>query len=243
MAWPIAVILIAILRNLQVDTYLTGIKAGDRGTILDTVMQSLLGVIPLKVVNSMGELINFITYGETALLFEGIPKALLCDTRIGKDRAITELEAETSIRGPRDGFVENLRINTSLLRRRLHSPNFWIEGLEIGKLTRTRVAIAYIKGLADEKVVGEVRSRLQGIQLDGILESGYLEDYLQDVPWTPFPQVLRTERPDRVAGAILEGRVAILTDGTPFRYLPGDWGSLSLSRHLLLWGAGPVPFF
>ena len=120
------------------------------------------------------------------------------------------------IRGPREGFVESIHINTALLRRRIHSPQLWIQEVEVGRITRTRVGIAYIKGLADEKIVGEVRSRLKDIDIDGVLESGYLEEYLHDHPLTIFPLVFHSERPDRVAGALLEGRVAILTDGTPY---------------------------
>jgi len=208
--------LVALLRNVQVDILLTGIKPMEQGHPLETVKRRLIGVIPLKTVESMEAIIDAITQGEAALLFEGTSKALLSDTRSVSMRSPTEPEAESSIRGPRDGFVENLRTNTALLRRRIHSPNLWIEGMDVGRLTKTKVCLAYIKGLADEKIIGEVRSRLKGIQLDGVLESGYLEEYLQDVPWTPFPLVLRTERPDRVAGALLEGRVAVLTDGTPF---------------------------
>jgi spore germination protein KA len=205
-----------LMQNIQVDFLLTAINPADQGSALDTVARRLVGVIPLKTADTLEALINDFTRGDTALLLEGEPRALLCDTRSRLTRLPVEPDAETGIRGPRDGFVENIRANTALLRRRLHTANFWIEGLEVGGLTRTRVAIAYIKGLADEKIIGEVRSRLQGIQIDGVLESGYLEDYLHDVPWTPYPLVLRTERPDRTAGALLEGRVAILTDGTPF---------------------------
>ncbi|NMA91713.1 MAG: spore germination protein, partial [Firmicutes bacterium] len=97
-----------------------------------------------------------------------------------------------------------------------HTPNLWMEGLIVGDLTRTEVGLVYIKGLAPEKIVGEVRSRIRGIKIDGILGSSYIEDFLQDQPLTIFPQVFSTERPDRVAGALLEGRVAVLTDGTPF---------------------------
>ncbi len=208
--------MIALLRNIQVDFLLTGIKPSDQNNPLHTITRRLIGVVPLKTVDSLEALIDGVTRGEAALLFEGVAQALLCDTRTAAMRPPVEPEAESSIRGPRDGFVENLRTNTYLLRRRIHSPNFWIEGLDVGRLTKTKVCLAYIKGLADEKIIGEVRSRLKGIQLDGVLESGYLEDYLQDVPWTPFPLVMRTERPDRVAGALLEGRIAIITDGTPF---------------------------
>lgn len=206
----------ALLRNVQADLLLTGVEPAGRGAIYETVRRRLITVAEINEETGLEGLLVAVTRGDTVLFFDGTARALVCSTRGFVGRSPMEPDAETSIRGPRDGFVENIRTNTSLLRRRLHTPNLWIENIEVGTLTRTPLALAYIKGLADENVVGEVRSRLQGIQLDGVLESGYLEDFLQDNPWTPFPLVLRTERPDRTAGALLEGRVAVLTDGTPF---------------------------
>ena len=94
----------------------------------------------------------------------------------------------------------------------------------IGNLTKTEVAFAYIKGLAGEEVLGELRSRLGRIDTDSILESGYIEEFIRDSSFSPFPTIFRTERPDRVAAALLEGRVAIFTNGTPFvLVLPADF--------------------
>ena len=94
----------------------------------------------------------------------------------------------------------------------------------VGRLTRTRVGIAFIKGLADEKVIGEVRSRIQAIDIDGVLESNYIQEFLSDQPYTLFPLAFNTERPDRAAAALLEGRVVVLVDGTPFVLIvPNDF--------------------
>lgn len=205
-----------LLRVVKIDLAGSGLKGTGRGALLDTVKDKLITNVELKEASDLETLIVHISRGETALLFDGEARVLLCDTRGWATRAVGEPEAEVVIRGPRDGFVESIQINTAMLRRRIHSPQLWIQQVEIGRLTRTRVGIAFIKGLADEKVVGEVRSRLAGIDIDGILESGYLEEYLHDQPYTIFPQVFNTERPDRVSAALLEGRVAILTDNTPY---------------------------
>ncbi|HZK17879.1 MAG TPA: spore germination protein, partial [Clostridia bacterium] len=114
------------------------------------------------------------------------------------------------------GFVEQIRTNTSLIRRRLKTPRLRIEEFTIGALTKTSVEIMYIKGIANEKVVEEVRRRLNRIQTDSILESGYIEEFIEDAPFSPFSTIMRTERPDNVTGQLLEGRVAIITDNTPF---------------------------
>ena len=109
-----------------------------------------------------------------------------------------------------------MRTNTALIRRRIKDPNLWLETKQIGKKTQTDVAIMYLKGVANEKTVTEVQSRLNRIKIDAILESGYIEELVQDEAYTPFPTVFNTERPDTVASAILEGRIAIIVDGTPF---------------------------
>ena len=205
-----------LLRVVKIDLFKSGLKESGPGLLFNTVKEKLITNVKVKEATDLETLLVSISRGETALLFDGTGGALLCDTRGWASRAVDEPEAEVVIRGPREGFVESLHINTALLRRRIHSPQLWIQQTEVGRITRTRVGIAFIKGLADEKIVGEVRSRLKGIDIDGILESGYLEEFLHDNPYTIFPLVFHTERPDRVAAALLEGRVAILTDGTPY---------------------------
>jgi spore germination protein KA len=135
-----------------------------------------------------------------------------------------EPESETTIRGSRDGFVENLRVNTSLIRRRIRSPNLWIESMNIGSLTKTEVAYAYMKGLVGEEILEELRSRLERIDIDSVFESGVIEEFIEDQPYSFFPTVFRTERPDIIAAGIVEGRVAIFTSGTPFVLMvPADF--------------------
>ncbi len=205
-----------LLRAVKIDLAESDFKGTGPGELLDTVKERLITNVEVKETAELEPLLISLSRGETALMFEGTDRALLCDTRGWATRALEEPEAEVVIRGPREGFVESIHINTALLRRRIHSPQLWIQEVEVGRITRTRVGIAYIKGLADEKIVGEVRSRLKAIDIDGVLESGYLEEFLHDHPLSIFPLVFHSERPDRVAGALLEGRVAILTDGTPY---------------------------
>ena len=131
-------------------------------------------------------------------------------------RAIEIPAAERVIRGPREGFVEALGVNTSLIRRRIKSPDLKLISMEIGRYTKTKVVIAYIEGIADKTLIEEVNTRLKRIDIDGILESGMIEEFIEDNPYSPFPQVLATERPDVVTANLLEGRAAILVDGTPF---------------------------
>ncbi|HOB29148.1 MAG: spore germination protein [Dethiobacteria bacterium] len=187
-----------------------------RGRGLESAREKLLTADELSPVENIADLFAGIARGGAALFLDGSPGALICDTREPKTRPVSEPENETTLRGPRDGFIENLRTNTSLLRLRLPIPQLWIETMTIGRLSRTEVALVYLKGLARETLVREVHFRLQQIEIDAILGTGYLEDFIEDNPFTLFPLTYRTERPDKVTAALLEGRVAILAGETPF---------------------------
>ncbi|HHY92609.1 MAG TPA: spore germination protein, partial [Firmicutes bacterium] len=186
------------------------------GTSLQRWQEAGLAVGEIHTARTVGEVVTALLNGETCLLGDEWGQALLADTKGWEKRAVTEPEVEPTVRGPREGYVENLRTNTSLIRRRLRHPNLRIEHLVLGDLTNTQVAILHIKGIANDKIVDEVRRRLQRIKIDGVLESGYLEELIEDAPLSPFPTIWHTERPDRTVAALLEGKVAILTDGTPF---------------------------
>ncbi|WNQ10406.1 spore germination protein [Paenibacillus aurantius] len=176
-------------------------------------------VITVSEVNEIGdydEMMHALFSGQTILLVEGINRALSVSTEGGARRGVEEPSTQSVIRGPREGFTETIDVNTAMVRRKIRDPRLWIENQRIGKVTHTRVALMYIKGLADEGVLKEVRHRLSRIDIDGILESGYIEEMIQDAPFSPFPTLFNTERPDTAAAWLLEGHVAVFVDGTPF---------------------------
>ncbi|MBC7326146.1 MAG: spore germination protein, partial [Moorella sp. (in: Bacteria)] len=154
--------------------------------------------------------------GDTVLLVDGHAAAIINGARGWEARAISDPVAEPTVRGSRESFVEDLRVNTSLLRRKIKSPHLKIEALRLGEVTNTDVAVAYIEGIVNEKLVAEVKSRLERIKIDAVLETGYIEELIEDNPFSPFPTVNHTEKPDRAAALLLEGRVTILVDGSPF---------------------------
>ncbi|RAK22283.1 spore germination protein KA [Anoxybacillus vitaminiphilus] len=170
----------------------------------------------VKEISDFQKVYFHVLSGDTVILVDGIKKALAVGTRGWQDRGVNEPSSQIVVRGPKDGFTETLRTNTALVRRRIRDKNLRIETKQIGKITKTDVCIMYIKGIVQDKIVDEVRQRLERIEIDGILESGYIEEYIQDETFTPFPTVYNTERPDIIAAALLEGKVAILVDGTPF---------------------------
>nr|WP_149466393.1 spore germination protein [Paenibacillus antarcticus] len=169
----------------------------------------------VKDVSEWGPILTSLLSGDAILLLDGYAKGFSIGMRGWKDRAVSETTTETVIRGPKEGFTENLRTNTALIRRKIKDPNLWLETKEIGRVTKTDVAIMYIKGIVSDDILEEVHKRLDRIDIDGILESGYIEELIEDETYTPFPTIYHSERPDVIAADLLEGKVAILVDGTP----------------------------
>ncbi|HBC94444.1 MAG TPA: spore germination protein [Pelotomaculum sp.] len=174
-----------------------------------------LCVHQIKETDRLEDVIEAVLSGDTVLLVEGHPFAFINGMRGWEARPVSESENEMVVRGPRESFVETLRTNTALLRRKTRSSDLKLEMMQLGRITKTDVAVVYLKGIANDKLVEEVKSRLQGIELDSVLESGYVEEMIQDNTWSPFPQMNHTEKPDRLAARLLEGRVGIMVDGTP----------------------------
>ncbi|ANY69926.1 spore gernimation protein KA [Paenibacillus sp. BIHB 4019] len=164
----------------------------------------------------MALLFHRLLSGCIILLLDGSTKAICISAAGWEDRNISEPQTQSVVRGPMEGFTENLRKNTTLIRRRIKDPQLWMETRQIGQITKTSVALMYVNHLVDKGVLDEIRRRLDDIDIDSILESGYIEELIQDVTLTPFPTIYNSERPDTVAAGLLEGRVAIIVDGTPF---------------------------
>jgi spore germination protein KA len=188
---------------------------GDVETSGEALMQQILAVTDTTVATTIQEVVDGILNANIAILIHEESGALLADLKGFQTRAVQEPSIEYSIRGPKESFTESLNINTSLLRRMIRSSTFKLQSLTVGALTRTTVLIAYIEGIAQDSIVNEVISRLERIRTDGILDTSYIEELIEDAPFSPFPLIQNTERPDIVASSLLEGKVAILEDGTP----------------------------
>lgn len=183
---------------------------------LNFIKQRGLCIHQVKETNIIEDITNAILSGDTVLLVDGHSTAIINGARAWEMRAISEPQIEPVVRGPRESFVESLRPNTSLLRRKIKSSSLKMEYMKLGRVSNTDIVIAYIEGIVNEELVTEVKSRLSRIDIDAVLETSYIEELITDNPYSLFPLVNNTERPDRVAAMLLEGRVAILVDGTPF---------------------------
>ncbi|WP_027086798.1 spore germination protein [Cohnella panacarvi] len=175
-----------------------------------------LSVGRLKDIHRLDEALAQLMEGNTIIMLQGSRTAMAASTAGGEKRSVEEPSSQTVIRGPKESFTENINTNMSLLRRRIKSPGLRVAYKQIGTQTKTHVAVVYLKDIAKDGVVREVMERLDRIDTDAILESGYIEEFIQDAAYTFFPTIQNTERPDAVAGGILEGQVAIIVDGTPF---------------------------
>ncbi len=178
--------------------------------------EATIATMTVWQVESIEEATYCLLDGHTIVFGGGWREALVASTQHREARPVSEPAVESVIRGPREGFTEDIRVNTSLIRMRLRTPRLRIEELRLGTLTNTRIAIAYVDGLTPEYVLEEIRRRLAGIRIDGILESGYIEEMIEDAPLSPFPTIRHTERPDLAVHALLQGSAVLLTEGTPF---------------------------
>ncbi|OIK15782.1 hypothetical protein BIV60_08250 [Bacillus sp. MUM 116] len=194
---------------------LTRMKSLNPDTPME-IVKNEMAVSDIKEIHTISDVFKQISIGNPIILMDQQTNGFSLGLPMWEKRGIEEPSAESVVRGPREGFVETLRVNTSLLRRKIRHPSFKMKQMDIGRLTETQIIVAYMEGIADSTLIKEVTNRLMRIDIDGILESGYIEEMIQDRPFSPFPQILTTERPDVAASCLLEGRIVILIDGTPF---------------------------
>lgn len=190
-------------------------KTTDQDNVLKLLQDSVIAIAELHTLQTLQEVCHHISSGDTVLIIDGYGIGLVAGTRAWQSRGIQTPENEVVIRGPKEGFTETLRFNTALLRRRLKSTTFKMESMVIGRITKTDVVVGYIDSVAPAELVAQIKERLTRIDIDGVLDSGYLEEFLEDNPKSIFSQIEYTEKPDRICGHLLEGRVCIMVDGSP----------------------------
>ena len=206
-----------ILKALMLEARRTPPKLKDvKDQMYGLILEGGLSAADVKESDNLDEGIFGILSGDTLIFMDGIDKFFIVSTKGWPTRGIDEPSSESVIRGPREGFVETFRVNTVLLRRKIRDPKLKIKGMQIGQRSKTDIGIAYIEDIARIDVIKEVEKRLEAIDIDAVLESGYIEQLIEDSWISLFPQIQHSERPDTVAAALLEGRVAIIVDNTPF---------------------------
>lgn len=177
--------------------------------------QYLLGVRNEDIYTDINKVIDSILSGKLVQFINGIAEALVVNINNPPSRTIEEPEVETAIRGPREGFTESISTNITLIRKKIKSTNLKIESLKLGRETRTDISIIYLSNIVNKKIVSELKERLSKIDVNAVLGINYIKEYIDDNPLSSFPTMFSTERPDVASGKLLEGRIAILVDGTP----------------------------
>ena len=190
----------------------------DAASPADALARVLSGAVyshAARLRDTLDQVAEDLNHGCCALLPEGAGQAVCFEVRSACVRAVAEPTLEKSLKGAKDAFVETLRTNTALVRRRLATPGLKLKELSVGRRSHTRVALLYLEGVAAPETVEELRRRLESLDVDALTATGILEEALIDAPHSPFPQLLHTERPDRFAQYLLEGRAGVLVDGLP----------------------------
>lgn len=154
--------------------------------------------------------------GKTILLIEGYDRFISIDISSPQGRAVEEPTTQSVIRGSKEGFVEKIDVNIALIRKRIKSSDLRVENLTLGSTTNTKIALMYIDKVAKKEIIDEIRRRLNKIKIDGIFDSGDIEELIKDDRYSVFPEFLNSEKPDSVAAGLLEGRVAIVPDGSAY---------------------------
>ena len=189
---------------------------------IDSILKGAVYNMNVSEKDTMDDVVEMIVKGFCVVIFDKENIAIAFETRSPLMRGIAEPNIEKAVKGGKDTFIEIMRVNTMLVRRRLRTPNLKVLRKRVGRRSDTEIAIAYVEGIANPKTVDELSRRMDTIDIDGVLATGNLEEYISDSPNSPFPQVMYTERPDRFATNLLEGRVGLIVDGLPLGLLvPG----------------------
>ena len=200
------------------------IKTEKKVPLQNTILESLLPQNSIKQLNTFSGILSAINMGDCVLFVDSLDLAFDIDVKGFKQRSIESPSNEIVIRGSQEAFVENIRTNTSILRRLINNENLVLESVTVGKITKTQVAVGYLKDTANDDLVSEVLYRITSLDIDYLISSGQLEQLIQDSPNSVYPQLIATERPDKVANFLLEGRVVILVNGSPYALVaPGTF--------------------
>jgi len=196
-----------LLSRLRLDT--------EKGSVQDVVREKLLPGNQVEIFEPMRQAIDGVLNGDTVVLIDGVEKSLVVETKGWEHRTVGKPEVEMVVRGPHEAFNETFRVNTALIRKAFHSPDLVTEIFKVGNKDRIDCGLMYLDGVVNPNLVEEAKRRINLLETDYVGASGILEQFIEDKTYALAPQVLSTERPDRVINHIIEGKLALLLDGSP----------------------------
>lgn len=188
-------------------------------SLFQSLLQSLENTIfnsHLTTIDQLEDVFYYLASGYTAIFVEGSKQAIVIETKSQLDRGVTESSSESVVRGPKDSFTENNATNLGLIRKRIKDPNLWFDETIVGRRTKTKITIAYLQDVVEDKDVKQIKKKLQNIDVDGILDGGQLREFIITKQKSAFPKFKSTERPDLACSSLLEGKIVILIENSPF---------------------------
>ncbi|MDO7906428.1 spore germination protein [Paenibacillus sp. JX-17] len=201
---------------LGIPGHTAGEQADDAEQMFRHMQAQALAIGHTQIHEDWKAMMNALLNGQTLVFLDGIKKVIGCSTFGVPERSVAEPTTQLVIRGPKDSFVESIFTNISLIRRRIRNAALRTEMFQVGFESRTGLLMVYVEGIADAKIVDEARKRIERIGIDAVFDSGQIEEMIEDQSFTPFPTVYNTERPDAAAYSLIEGRVVLIVDGSPF---------------------------
>lgn len=207
----------AILQTMKMDQYLKDYTT--ERAVMDYLLDGGAYHVFTKEESDYQLLLKYVLSGMVAFIFDGEKKAIVFDIRMFEKRSISEPNEEGVLKGAKDSFIEVMRINTALIRRRIRSEYLVIESLSIGKLSKTDLSLCYISNIANMDTVDRIKQTIKSIDIDNISTPAFIEEYLIENKKSLFPQIMYSQRPDRISANLSDGRIALVVDGIPFVYL------------------------
>ena len=206
-----------VIKNLMVNVRIAPPNRDvDYSNPYDLLVNGGVTTADIKTAKNIDEAILEVMSGNTLLLIENSEDILVISSKGFPKRGVDKPETEIAVQGPQEAFSESIRTNTALIRRRIRSTDLKCIQKKAGKISQTDIALMYMEGIADNKLVDKIKDMLGNINADMVYDSGYLEQLLEESSLSPFPQIQLTERPDKTASGLIEGRIAIVVDTSPF---------------------------
>lgn len=191
-------------------------KRYDNSNDLELIIKNDIDNFKIKEITTYKDISYYLNYGFTIILIENSNIALALETKKDLARSISVPQAESTIRGPMDAFVEDMQTNIGLIRRRIKDNNFWEENIDVGRYTKTKVSILYINTIAKKEQVEKVKKLINNIDIDGVISSGTIKNLIEKENKSVFPTIFSTERPDSVCQNLLKGKIVIMVDTSPY---------------------------
>jgi len=196
-----------------------GIIESDKKKFFDSFYNTIKNSIfnsNMKSCDNYEELFYFLASGFTVIVFDNEENAIVVETRLPLDRGVVESTSETIVRGPKDSFTENHNKNIGLIRKRIKDYNLWFEDIRVGRRSKTKISVAYLKDVVPDEKSKKVVDAIKNIDIDGIIDTGYIRELIEKEQKTLFPKVISTERPDLACTSLLDGKIVILVENSPF---------------------------